>query len=940
MQSWQSAPVIGGQTPAPAPSAQPTVVGGRRVIGDVPPSERRAERDQQLQEVTTAQGLVIERERLRLAQEAAARAAEADRRSQMSFEGTGGAGSESQNKASTLLGRIKGGFADIQDITNTFPEAQRPGLVETLTYGSLGPESVFARGMNDWQRRAINDVQRDIVDALLTLGTGAAYNQEQLEAMRVSYFPQFGDEAQEIEFKNRRLQRMIETARLQAGPNAERLDEALAPLMTALVSKEPEGDGTDQNAPGIDLGGDAQKGYGDDGKGNPLVMGNGEVLLGYEGDAPQYGPFDKNATVDPRAAKLYAKIQSDQKQLGEGNVFDVAKSGIGMGLLDEASGVGNAIAGALQGDFNVGENFQRGAAAEQFRIDQGRESLGGAAIPVELLGAGGAIKTIGAFGQARQAVQSVRNAGAPVTRANVQNAMVRRATGEGVGVGVIAGGAQGNTLEERGTNALLGGVTGGLTGRYGQKAGNALSNRALNPAPQTGGRGVLAAADNLGIEVTPAVTGGTTTRMLTSGARQGFVSARPIEKSVDRMEAQGMAAREQIADDAGQILDPEDAGNIIRKAGEVFSARTSKTGGKLYDRVDRLGGGQKFVLTDGVAEADKWLADVGRSVQGKDGTIYKQIKALRDKMANGEFDVMSIPRTRDEFRALLQETGLRGSTLETAVKQILNKAEGDILNGLRQSGNDRAVGAFKTATDYWRKRVETIDEFFSPILGKNAPKSGEQVVTALERLANPKTGNASQLVGIFKAMPPREAASVRATLINRMGRASAGSANNTDNATFSFETFLTNWNNMSARAKAAAFPSETRKALNDLVTVSAAVKQSSASANRSNTAGALTVQGVISLGWFVDPLTTVAATGGQYVVGRLLASPKFARLLVGASRNTSPSARKSFDAQLTKLAGAEPTLAREIGLYQRALAANDNPASRLAAEDQQAQEPQ
>jgi hypothetical protein len=696
-----------------------------------------------------------------------------------------------------------------------------------------------------------------------------------------------------------------------------------------------------------ELGGDTTQTYGRDEFGAPLIaIKDGVaygVMQGRLSDAePTYVRFDSQYAdaLNSDAVDLYAKIQADQAQLGEGGGMDVAKAGITLGLSDEAAGVGNAIAGALQGDFNVSENFQRGAAAEQFRIDQGRESLGAAAIPVELLGSGGALRAAGAFGQLRQGVQSVRNAGLPVNRANVQNALVRRSTAEGAGVGALAGAAQGDTLEERGGNALLGGLAGGAIGNVGTRIGNAVSNRTPNNTPPTGGRGVQIAADTLGIQVTPAVTGGTATRMLTSGARQGFVSARPIERAVDRMEAQGMAARERIADNTGQVLDAEDAGNLIRRAGEVYSQRTAETGGKLYDRVERLGGGQKFALTDGVAEADKWLADVGRSVQGTEGTIYKQIKALRDKMAGRQFDVMSIPRTRDEFRALLQETGLRGSTLETAVKQILDKAEGDILNGLRQSGNDRAVGAFKTATDYWRKRVETIDEFFSPILGKNAPKSGEQVVTALERLANPQTGNASQLVGILKAMPPKEAASVRATLINRMGRASAGSANNTDNATFSFETFLTNWNNMSPRAKAAAFPPETRKALNDLVTVSEAVKQSGASANRSNTAGALTVQGVISLGAFVDPLSTAAATGGQYVVGRLLASPKFARLLAGAPRNASPQARKAFDAQLTKLAAAEPTIAREIGLYQRALAANDNPASRLAAEEQQPNEPQ
>ncbi len=164
------------QQPAPQPSAP-----RGPVFGPAPPPPDPAEQ-----------------ERLRLAQEAAARAAQADARQQAAFEGTGGQGTEAQNKAAVLLGRIQGGFADIEDIIGTYPEAERPGLAETLSYGALGPESVIARQTTDWQRRAINDVQRDIVDALLTMGTGAAYNQEQLEALRVSYLPHEGDTPCEI----------------------------------------------------------------------------------------------------------------------------------------------------------------------------------------------------------------------------------------------------------------------------------------------------------------------------------------------------------------------------------------------------------------------------------------------------------------------------------------------------------------------------------------------------------------------------------------------------------------------------------------------------------------------------------------------------------------------------------------------------------------------
>lgn len=733
-----------------------------------------------------------------------------------------------------------------------------------------------------------------------------------------------------------------------------------------------------------------------------------------------------------------------------------------LGLSDEFAGIGGALRAALSGE-DIGAGFTTAQQRSLDRNAQARAEMGPVgATAVELATGGAGGRAVQGVRAVLPAARRIAASGAPVTRNALQGALTRRAGASGAAIGATAGAAQDGTLQERGANALLGGVVGGTLGAGGQMLGNRATNRAANvssrpdaapsvtnrlysdkiggpeygrtdawpayaqrnvqsqneidaiirdgfmlppsgsgrtnkyftmtnnPNPPAGNRQgrvlrvrsenvlssravrasdieiwdnaagawkplvrptprsappqgaqVQQAADDLGIDLIPAVTGGTATRMLTSGAKQGFISAQPVNKAVDRMTNQAMAAREGIADSVGPRLDAEDAGNVIRSAGQVFSERTSRIGGKLYDRVEKFGGGQQFPLTNAVAKADEWLADVGRSVQGKDGTIYKEIEKLRNSMAGGQFDVMSIPRTRDEFRALLQESNLRGTTLETAVKQILKEGEDDILRGLQASGNDRAVGAFKTASEFWQKRVDTIDNFFNPILGKNAPKSGEKVVTALEKLADPKTGNAAQLAGIMKAMPPREAASVRATVINRMGRATAGSANDTDAPTFSFDTFMTNWNNMSPRAKAAMFPSEARSALNDLAKVSQAVKEAGSSANRSNTAGAIVSQGAITgaLGWFIDPLTAVGAAGGQYAIGRLLASPKFARVLAGAPKQATPQARQALSSRLGNLAQAEPTLAREIGLYQRALTANDNNAIRAVATEDENQQP-
>ena len=163
------------------------------------------------------------------ANRAEARAEAADARAQESSD----RGTEAQGKASVLLSRIKGGFSDILEVTARSPQSQEPGILESIR-GGLSPVGVgglVTRKLSDADRRIVADSQVDILDALLTLGTGAAYNREQLEGQLSSYFPQYGDTPAEIEVKNRRLRRQIEAAKLQAGPLADDLDAAIAPYL-------------------------------------------------------------------------------------------------------------------------------------------------------------------------------------------------------------------------------------------------------------------------------------------------------------------------------------------------------------------------------------------------------------------------------------------------------------------------------------------------------------------------------------------------------------------------------------------------------------------------------------------------------------------------------------------------------------------------------------
>lgn len=122
---------------------------------------------------------------------------------------------EGERKAATLLQRLEFSEKQLQKATSENAEAKKPELAASAVR-SIGLETA-ANAMTGEQRQRVESAQLDILDAALTLGTGAAYTREQLEGYRRSYFPQIGDSAKTVKDKNARLKNVIEAARIAAG---------------------------------------------------------------------------------------------------------------------------------------------------------------------------------------------------------------------------------------------------------------------------------------------------------------------------------------------------------------------------------------------------------------------------------------------------------------------------------------------------------------------------------------------------------------------------------------------------------------------------------------------------------------------------------------------------------------------------------------------------
>ena len=132
----------------------------------------------------------------------------------------------SEQAASYNVGRLIRAATVIKDATSRTPAASAPGALEAAV--GRTPFVNFARGED---RQVVAASQRDLLDALLFLATGAAYNKEQLAGQYESYIPAFSDKPGAVASKQQRLRQLAFDAKGRAGKAwTPELDQALNSL--------------------------------------------------------------------------------------------------------------------------------------------------------------------------------------------------------------------------------------------------------------------------------------------------------------------------------------------------------------------------------------------------------------------------------------------------------------------------------------------------------------------------------------------------------------------------------------------------------------------------------------------------------------------------------------------------------------------------------------
>jgi hypothetical protein len=331
---------------------------------------------------------------------------------------------------------------------------------------------------------------------------------------------------------------------------------------------------------------------------------------------------------------------------------------------------------------------------------------------------------------------------------------------------------------------------------------------------------------------------------------------------------------------------------------------------------------------------DSLLADFTR--RGENGQFvdtrlsYQSLKELRSRVGKILGDPMGYP---DFDRAQLK--GLYGS-LSQDLDAIATKAGGD------------ALKAHQTASRYFRynlgKNVEFVNELADKKwdeqvynLAMSGTRDGGSKLRTLRRnfiYKDPETGDVKSDAWDTLA----------GSVLYKMGLAKPG-VQSADGNLFSPGTFLTNWNSMDDAARKQLFGGtryeQLAPQLDRLTRLTAAVKDTSATRNYSNTAGALHFLTLLGAG--------AGAVGGMFsengsgtggalagataaivaprAVAKLMTSPKFVNWL-GTTVKVANTNYNNVPAQIGRLisiAKAEPELREEIYQYVSALRAAPAP---------------
>ncbi len=848
--------------PAPTPMGNPLQgpSGNDRIIAPADPykqaGEQRAQQDQQFQMQSQAR----EAERLRLAQQSETRQASKD------AEGT-----ESERTAGFLAGRITDAITRLSPIAQKHPEAQSPELGAEIarSFPLIGGDKA-ANYVSSGPRQSVRAAQLDILDAALTLGTGAAYNKEQLQGYAESYLPQLGDAPETIASKRQALRTLLQRAAAKAGKAAPDIEQAIAAFDAIPDEASGEAPKTDRFLPGAT---ERDGGLYDD-KGNYLGLAGTVTDTAPDPTNPPPGGPDS----DPR----FARDPSSLSGLGA-----LAKQGLSLGLSDEAAGIGGYLSGFMTGE-DPAKAYVRERDTEKAFLAKARNEWPVMGTAAEFMGGGSAAKV----------------AEAPATLASIAR--------QGAGIGAVGGFGYGE-----GANSVPGAVVGAAggaalgAGLYG--AGRGLSS--LIPGRPAPNMNVVAAGERQNIPIRqpdarPELRG-------QYAAAESTQSGGPLVREARTADAAAIEAR------AGEIgggkaytgADNTAVGQTAQRIAERGNENVREAASQLYKRVERSAPDFKMPGAQTTAFIDQKITDL----KAMSPTGYKAeidaLESMKSDIAQTGLSVGTLQAQRMTVGGRIGDNAADRTRADATLSAVLKVAGEELHSGLA-GVNQGAAAALKRADAKWGQYKDLQREVTGLFLGKRGDATAETAARSLGALVNGK-GNYSALRRFMTLATPEEKADFATTFALEWGRTGRGRGE------FTPAAFAKNLGDQSDRTLNAIFGPEGRTALRDLQAISNAKTDALSRQSPSGVAVSSMGNGLKRLLWGAlglaggGPTGAIAGGAAQGIVAklgeeraaRMLLNPGFTKWLRNAPNTNNP---KVIDRYFSRLAGT--------------VAANDNQA--------------
>lgn len=503
-------------------------------------------------------------------------------------------------------------------------------------------------------------------------------------------------------------------------------------------------------------------------------------------------------------------------------------------------------------------------------------------------------------------------------------------------MGGVYGVGSGDTLEDR----VKGGTLGALSGYgLGYGGGKLLERFVPKPMPPSGGGGsdIMAAADRLNVDPLPADVGGPTVGKITSATAQTPLGAGPIVNRSQKL-VEGVA--DAAANAAGGVkADGYATGRAAQRGMDKWIGATETKGGKLYEDIP-ISPDAPSSLSETKATLSKLNNKITSNPELAGLVADKKLAAYEQALSKGGLSWNDLKQFRSLVGEKLDGMILQQDTAQSDLRALYGSLSQDMEATARAQGPE-ALAKFQRANTYWRARQDRLENVATAILGKDKDKGAQ---AAFNQIVNWSTtrGESQRIGQMMRSLPKDEADIVSGAMIDMIGKATPGKQDASGEA-FSLATFLTNWNKIDQRAKVALFNPQQRSVLDDIAKVAEGSRNAQQYANSSNTGG---INALLATMGAVSGSATLLASGKpllaaltaapvlvQRPLGKLLASPVFARWLVNAPARSEQMA--AHVSKLDKMAAKNPAIANELSAVERWLlsGANDNAPTTAAASD-------